>query len=348
MIRRTRHREATTEGDNRPKWLNSPVRFHKGTLTDIRGHIPEFERHSFALSQPNKEWTRINERLDMIIRKPFGEDLDFIPVGVVSKEYVLVPHHAVLDEAAKALEVAKIPLGDVEAELTITEYGQRMALSLRLPEQYAFNPSDGHPMALRLECFNSVDGSTRFRALMGWFRFVCSNGLVIGVTRSDVRYRHLGDLRVSDIGMVLTSGLEESEAEKKNFQVWRDTAITLDRIADWVNSGLWKGWGFKAAARTFHIARTGVDAEIAGQYKDTTPTTIVLRKTKPVPGVPKQCGNLFDLSQILAWLARERRDIQEQMEWREKIPELMKPLTTEGKKWLTKRSTGSPINPPPG
>lgn len=326
MVLRTHRREATTNGGNLPKWLNSPVRFHEGTLTEIRRHIPEFDRRSFALAQPNNEWTRLNERLDMIIRKPFGEDLNFIPVGVVSKEYALIPHHAVLDSAAEALEAAQIDPGDVRVELRITEYGERMALSLFLPESYDFDAGDGYPMALRLECFNSIDGSTRFRALMGWFRFVCSNGLVIGVTRSDVRYRHVGYLRVSDIGAVLMSGLKESEAEQKNFELWRKATITLARIADWVDKDLRKGWGFKAAARTFHIAFTGVDAEIAGQYKDATPSTIAMKKTKPVPGAPKKCGNLFDLSQILAWLARERRDIQEQLEWREKIPELIKPL----------------------
>ncbi len=47
---------------------------------------------------------------------------------------------------------------------------------------------------MRLECFNSVNGSTRFRALLGWFRFICSNGMVIGVIRSDVLRRHVGDL----------------------------------------------------------------------------------------------------------------------------------------------------------
>ncbi len=36
---------------------------------------------------------------------------------------------------------------------------------------------------MRLECLNSVDGSTRFRAERGWFRLVCSNGLRFGITR---------------------------------------------------------------------------------------------------------------------------------------------------------------------
>jgi Domain of unknown function (DUF932) len=41
----------------------------------------------------------------------------------------------------------------------------------------------GNPLGLRLECFNSVDGSSRLVILFGWLRFVCTNGLV---TKYDV------------------------------------------------------------------------------------------------------------------------------------------------------------------
>ena len=50
------------------------------------------------------------------------------------------------------------------------------------------------------------------------------------------------------------------------------------------------------------------------------------RVATPVPGTPKESRNLYEVSQILAWLAKERRDVQEQLEWREQIPELLKPL----------------------
>lgn len=320
------HQPQTTDSKTRPKWFNSPVTFHEDTLTEIRAHVPSFERRGFGLTQPENERSRLNERLDTIVRLPFGEDDTFIPVGVVSKDYALVPHLAVLDVATKALADAKISTADVKAELKITEYGERMALSLYLPDKYSFDPGDGHPMALRLECLNSVDGSTRFRALVGWFRFVCSNGLVIGVTNSDVRRRHLGDLRLEDVGAVLTTGLKESETEKKNLERWRKAGISPNRLAPWVDKDLREEWGFKAAARTFHIARSGSDAEVIGQYKGSTPTTIAMQETKRVPGAPQKCCNLFDLGQILAWLAKERRDVQEQLGWREQIPELLKLL----------------------
>jgi hypothetical protein len=258
---------------------------------------------------------------------PFGDDKSCVPVGVVSKDCALVPHSTVLEVVTRALDAAKIPPAKVKAELKITEYGERMALSIYLPDKYNFDPGDKQPMALRLECLNSVDGSTRFRALMGWFRFVCCNGLIIGVTRSDIRRRHVGDFQLQDVGKVLTSGLEEFETEKKNFECWRKASITLAKLAQWIDKDLKKLWGFKAAARAYHIARCGHDANVIGQYRDQSPTSIaVVKKEKPVPGAPQQCQNLFDVSQILAWLAKERRDVQEQLKWREQIPELLKLL----------------------
>jgi len=51
-----------------------------------------------------------------------------------------------------------------------------------------------------------------------------------------------------------------------------------------------------------------------------------MQPTTRVPDAPPQCRTLFDLSQILSWLAQERRDVQEQLAWRETIPELLAPF----------------------
>lgn len=315
-----------SDTDTSQKWFNSPVCFHEGTLSDISQYVPEFERRCFALTQSGTEQTRLNEHLDTIVRKPTEGDPSFVPIGVVSKGYSLVPHTEVIAIATKALKSSNVPPSDVKAELMITDYGERMALSLYLPEKYSFDPGDGHPMALRLECFNSVDGSTRFRALMGWFRFVCSNGLIIGVTRTDVRRRHVGDIRLSDISQVLASGIEDSETEKRNFEWWRRKKVVQVQLAGWIEKGLRKGLGFKAAARAYRISQTGHDAEVLGPYKGNTPITVPVRQGASVPGTPTKSQTIYDVSQILAWLAKERRDLQEQLEWREKIPDLLKPL----------------------
>ena len=55
------------------------------------------------------------------------------------------------------------------AEAHLSMYGARMALFVRLPRQFDFDPGDGHPLALRLICLNSVDGSSPFRIPRGPF-----------------------------------------------------------------------------------------------------------------------------------------------------------------------------------
>ena len=207
------------------KWLNSDVTLHAGTMTEVKEHIPSFDRRPFASNQSGQPSARENGRLDTIVRLPIDDDLDCVPVGVVSKDYALLQHSSVFDEAMKALEDAKIDPASVDAELRLTEFGERMKLSLRLPDNYLFDPGDKFPMTVRLECLNSVDGSTRFRAVMGWFRLVCSNGLVIGITRSESDRRHVGDLQLKHIGDVLRTGINEYKLERDTLIRWRDAEV---------------------------------------------------------------------------------------------------------------------------
>lgn len=295
------------------KWGNSPVTTYSGTLDDVRRHIPSFDRRPFGQ----------NLRLDTVVRLPHEDDPGCVPVGVVSKDYVLLPHTEVFDLSVRALEMAKIDSADVRAVLRISELGERMALAFTLPDNLAFDPGDRFPMEVRLECLNSVDGSTRFRAEMGWFRLVCSNGLGFHVTTTEADRRHVGNLQRASISDVLNNGLRDYRNERDNVQRWVKTKVSLTSIGEWADSVVHSTWGFKAATRAFHIAHSGRDANIRGPFKGRKPTNADASPTRPVPGSAGEAGNLFDVSQILAWLAKERRDLQEQVEWRAQIPGLM-------------------------
>lgn len=308
------------------KWGNSPVTTHSGTIDDIRRHIPSFERRPFALPDANSLHFRENPRLDTVVRLPHEDDPGCVPVGVVSKDYVLLPHTEVLDLAVRALEVAKINPADVRAELRISDLGERMALALVLPDAYLFDPGDRFPMQVRLVCLNSVDGSTRFRAEMGWFRLVCSNGLGFSVVHSEANRRHVGNLQLGHIGDVLDNGLRDYQVERDSMLRWAQTDVNPQAIGRWADQDLRRLWGFKAAARAFHIAQCGDDASVRAPFKGRTPTDANVEPAGPVPGSPSEAKNLFDVSQILAWLAKERRDLQEQIEWRTQTPALMAAL----------------------
>lgn len=319
------------------KWLNSPVREYAGRPLEVRSVLPDFERRNFAVTHPEKLFPSINPRLDLIVRKPIEHvngrlwipDIhkdDYIPIGTVSKEYQLVPHKKVFDTAFKALAENDIDPSHTNVEVLLTEYGERMHLSIYLPHLYDFDPGDGHPMAMRLECFNSVEGSTRFKAFIGWFRFVCKNGLIIGVTTARFQHRHDRTLDIIDIGSVLKNGIAEGTKERENFRKWQGTTIGKGSLPPWINETVYKAWGFKAATRAFHIAHTGYDAVIEGPYKDMRPTTIPVQTTERVPGAPYEAHTAYDISQILAWLAKERNDVEERLAWRQQIPSLMKAL----------------------
>ncbi len=307
-------------------WFESPVWHFQGTVTEIKSYLPIFERRAFSARKPGSLKSGSNERFDMIVRKPLGDDVDYIPVGIVSKTYALVPHQLVLNAAVKALHDAEITTDGITADLALTQYGERMHLCLYLPKEYDFDPDDGHKMKIRLECLNSVDGNSRFRALMGWLRQVCSNGMTVGVEKKLLLRRHTGDMDIADIKSILTAGLEDALKDQKLFYKWSRIKVSDEKLTAWIEKPLQETWGFKAAARAYHISQTGHDAELIPVFEKQRPSLAQLKLAQPVPGCPQKSINLFDINQILAWLAKERRDLQEQLQWRQQIPGLMEKL----------------------
>lgn len=130
----------------------SPVVRYSRALEEVREYVPQVERHPLAvLFNPQAALVAFHPRLDAIVCRPVGGKGEAIPVAAVSKDDTLVSHRDVFDLVTSALGKFEIPAGDVLADLALTEYGERMALSVFLPSRFAFDPGDGHPMALRLE-----------------------------------------------------------------------------------------------------------------------------------------------------------------------------------------------------
>ena len=141
---------------------------------------------------------------------------------------------------------------------------------------------------------------------LGWFRFVCANGLIVGVGRT-VRRRHDLALDVEDIGAVFAEGLKAAEAERTLYVEWLRREVDSDRVRRLVDGALAQTWGKKAAARAFHIVRTGSDGAFAEPFERATPSCRRMRATEPVPGARGGSHTAFAVAQALAWLARQRR-----------------------------------------
>ncbi len=298
------------------RWLGEPASEVTGSLADVVPLIPAFDRVPFGT----------NARLDMIVRRATTKGESPVPTGVVSKRYVLVQHAAVIAALENALRSADVDPLDLRCRLTLSESGARMGIRVELPERFAFSASDRHPMALTFECFNSVDRTVPLFALLGWFRFVCSNGLVVGTTHASLRHDHRPPLRIDELEQVLTEGLAAAACDRERLTESMASCVSADALRTWVDGPVADAWGTFAAARVHAIATTGLDGEPSRTPKGAPPHAREILHPKPVPGAEAPRTDGYGLAQALAWVAARRNEVAERVAWRGEIPELLAQL----------------------
>src|SRR4051812_24305458 len=249
------------------------VQYYAGDWTSIQTVLPEFELKPFSAG-PNEP---ANPFQQIVMRKPLSAEDRPIPVGIVSHTYSLAPHREVASLCRKGLVGAGIEPSDLRYEVGVSELGEWMNLRIYLPDSYDFLDAGGHPLGLRLECFNSVDGSSRLVILFGWLRFVCANGLVIGETKIKIKERHGKGLYLDNISIRIQPALEAVVADRYRMMKWQSQKVGIDAVAGWADTHVSDEWGKKAAARVFHICDSGKDTEIDD------PFALGAATEKPIP-----------------------------------------------------------------
>lgn len=316
------------------RWQGLPVISLHGHLQKIAETIPRFERRTFGPAFlpvnddegglfSNRQRAGMNSFYDTIVRMPMTPQEHEVPVGIVSPNYHLLQHHDLFEELLRALKKLQIDPFAVKASVSLTTHGERMRLSVLFPQTFNLKVKDNDEMGLRLECFNSVDGSMKFMSVIGWLRFVCSNGLVVGVADTYYRKRHNRDMKLDEIAAVMREGIASTTMERQTYQEWSRTKVEEGRFKEWVNGPLAKRWGVKAAARTWHITLTGQDVSFADPFEKGKATEKTVVPGNKVPGAVLPGDNFYAIVQSMSWLAKERRDVMAQLEWKREIPELV-------------------------
>jgi Domain of unknown function (DUF932) len=312
-------------------WLGEPIIHHQGTYDQVAEAIPLFGRRPFALyTKPAGRdelpfVTGENPYFDEVLRLSQSGDHE-VPVGIVSKSYKLIQHRELFEITVRALDDADVPLSRVMVSLTLSKFGGRMALRFVLPERFSFDPGDSHRLHLRLECFNSVDGSTRLVFMMSWYRLVCSNGLVARVTGAHEAMIHTERAEVPDLRALIVDGIASIATERAFYTATMGVPVDHTELKAWVDSEVKKRWGALAAARTYLICETGFDGVFVDPFDKQVPSEKKMRKTEQIPGAPARAENAYAVAQALAWIARHRLDVQEQTQYMREIPQLMHAL----------------------
>jgi Domain of unknown function (DUF932) len=102
--------------------------------------------------------------------------------------------------------------------------------------------------------------------LFGWFRFVCSNGLVIGETKIEIKERHGQRLDLASVPQRIREALEAARADRARMEKWQAERVAIENIAIWADDQVTTKWGKKAAARVFHICAAGKDIAIEDPF----------------------------------------------------------------------------------
>ena len=188
-----------------------------------------------------------------------------------------------------------------------------MNFRIYFPESYNFPDAHGNKLDLRLECFNSVDGSSRLVIFFGWYRFICANGLVIGETKIEINERHGQKLDIELIPERIRPALRAVEADRFRMKKWQTDEVAINDIATWVDNTVSKEWGKKAAARVYHICDAGKDIDIDDPFAVGTATEKPIRYLGRVPGCPERAETKFDVSQAMSFVATHRNNAEERV-----------------------------------
>lgn len=221
---------------------------------------------------------------------------------------------------------ARIPTDDLQAEAGLSELGEWMNLRLYFPESFHFEPHPGDSMQLRLECTNSVDGSSRLVIQMSWLRLICSNGMTIEESVVPLREIHNEHMDIDRIPAAIGKALATVSLDRERLSRLVSSPFRPGALITWVDGPVSKAWGPVAAARVLHICREGRDAELGIPFAKGLPSEKEMKPLEPVPGSPKPARTLFDVSQALAWVATGRSNTEDRLTWQRQVSALINEL----------------------
>ena len=342
------------------KWLSRKTDVTEGSMRELLQKVPHFKKVPYAINGEG-----VNPHLDMIVRdriKPpnnvllphTDHDTDHVqmPVSNVSKKYELVQHQDLLNALACVMKDNGFDLSTLNAELCLTEFGECMWFSFtlpgdifKLPTNTLFDPGDKHPLNLTVNALNSVDKTTALEINLYWYRLVCGNGMVYG---DNIQFKEIHRTDSLDPDAIRTFlqnqlALSQIEKEKELLIRWYETKVYIrclseakpnrGQIEQWLEKHVSKTWGIQAAARAYHIAKTGVDGKFTnrtGKKKNVKYSDLTLDpKTRTqVPGSYAPVRNAYHISQVLSWLASQQNTVQKQLKLMTDIPKLMRSLLT--------------------
>jgi len=159
--------------------------------------------------------------------------------SIVSANYTLIRHEDAIIEVEQAISCTK-DLGRYEAITEFSNGGGRMRRTYRFTE-IAVEVKEGDLVNPELHLFNSYDTKWPFIIILGAFRVICTNGLIVGEKFLHLRRRHIyefGQINVSD---EVGTALERFDQQAQEWKGWTERRLTpgvYDKVLEIMRFGI--------------------------------------------------------------------------------------------------------------
>jgi hypothetical protein len=174
--------------------------------------------------------------------------------SIVSKDYKLIRHEDAVLRVNNVID-ENSDLGKYKVSTEFYNDGSRMRSTYCFYE-ISTKITPGDPVNPELHLFNSYDTSWPFIVLLGAFRSVCANGLVVGRKFLYIRKRHVYDFDQIDLEEQISTVLKRFRFQTNQWRKWADRQLTERDHKKIIKSMKWgKGAIEEIEARTADEAR---------------------------------------------------------------------------------------------
>ncbi len=145
--------------------------------------------------------------------------------SIVSQGYRLIRHEEAIKQVEEAIKEAP-DLGKYETHTSFYNDGGRMRRDYVFPD-ITVEISPGDDINPELQLFNSYDTTWPFIVILGAFRLICINGLVIREKFLHIRKRHIVVLDKIDLKKQVSTALERFDQQAREWREWLNRQLTV-------------------------------------------------------------------------------------------------------------------------
>jgi len=144
--------------------------------------------------------------------------------SIVSQDYKLIRHEDAVQRIESTID-ENLELGKYKTDTEFYNDGARMRMIYRFYKK-SVEIKKGDNVNPELHLFNSYDTTWPFIVLIGAFRIVCTNGLVVGEKFLHFRKRHVYDFDQMDIKEQVSTALKRFNLQTKQWKRWAELRLT--------------------------------------------------------------------------------------------------------------------------